>query len=724
VHHRCGARFDRPENASYSYEDISVEAMTPRDVIPVLIELHLVGRKTLLYSPTHALIPKAIDGLVERFRVALAAEPEIMVAVGATHLLYKNEPLDPQNNILRELTQTLSTAHVALVTFRQGLDGPALMRWFAWLRDKDLSADARHRSIAGFHEAVPSIRITPVSFKSAVADSSGSASKTDTWTQLLDALMEAGLDDQGELSRPSLPAGDQPEQLAEFINQAAKQGGGRAGYEQLVLAHLQRLAGQTGDPEMSQGRPRPLPDDERRRLATLINHLDPPVRERLFKLAFAPGGMGPGALQEVLEDLSEPVLLEVLCQIQAQHGTISIPTLELLRKFVTLSREQPEVQSALKSTVDTMEVSDRQALYAELFQKKSEKNFYPEPYTKTIKGLSGAAPSGLQIPHAAVGDLIDPLNDAQIHGHFITVLGELLQNGTAEPHQDVLIDRLSVALTDPVVGRDPEMAFQAFEALRRYRPRNADDDRAHRARVAKTIGPIVGHLTKFDRARAAVIVEHLVAIGGAVVPPLLEALNGARDMILRKRLLEVLTKIGRPIAPAVVDQLKDDRWFIVRNMIFLLGEVKAVEALPKIRPFTAHAHEQVRLEAYRALGLLAPPDVVLEAVAPGVLDRDERVAACAISTLCQLPTPRIADRLWTLLQPGRGSAPEARKLKIIEALSRAADPASRALLGRLARHRRFVIFDSPRNAAVRKAARAALRRTEAGGGKDGHGRAA
>ena len=135
--------------------------MTPRDVIPVLVELHLVGRKTLLYSPTHALIPKAIDGLVERFRAVLTAEPEITVGVGAAHLLYKNEPLDPQNIILRELTQTLSAAHVALVTFRQGLDGAALMRWFSWLRDKDLSADARHRSIAGFHEAVPSIRITP-----------------------------------------------------------------------------------------------------------------------------------------------------------------------------------------------------------------------------------------------------------------------------------------------------------------------------------------------------------------------------------------------------------------------------------------------------------------------------------------------------------------------------------------------------------------------------------
>lgn len=699
--------------------------MTPRDVIPVLVELHLVGRKTLLYSPTHALIPKAIDGLVERFRTVLAAEPEITVAVGAAHLLYKNEPIDPQNTILRELTQTLSAAHVALVSFRQGLDGAALMRWFSWLRDKDLSADARHRSIAGFHEEVPSIRITPVSFKSAVADSSGSASKTDTWTQLLDALMEAGLDDQGELSRPSPPEGDRPEQLAEFINRAEARGGSKGtGYEQVVLAHLQRLAGQTGDPEMSQGRPSALPEEERRRLATLINHLDPPVRERLFKLAFAPGGMGPGALQEVLEDLSEPVLLEVLYQIQAQHGTISIPTLELLRKFVTLSREQPEVQSALKSTVDTMEVSDRQALYAELFQKKSEKNFYPEPYAKTIKGLSGAAPSGLQIPHAAVGDLIDPLNEAQIHGHFITVLGELLQNGTAESHQDVLVDRLGTALTDPVVGRDPEMAFQAFEALRRYRPRNAEDDRAYRVRVAKTIGPIVVHLTKFDRARAAAIVEHLVAIGDAVVPALLEALDGARDMTLRKRLIEVLTKIGRPIAHAVVNRLKDDRWFIVRNMIFLLGEVKAVEALPKIRPFTAHAHEQVRLEAYRALGLLAPIDVVVEAVAPGVLDRDERVASCAISILCHRPTPRIADRLWTLLQPGRRSAPEARKLKIIEALARAADPASRALLGRLARHRRFVIFDSPGNAAVRKAARAALRRAEADGGKDGHGRAA
>ncbi|MEW6683203.1 MAG: HEAT repeat domain-containing protein [Nitrospirota bacterium] len=693
---------------------MAVEGPTPPQVIPVLVELHQAARKMVLYPPTHALIPKAIDSLAQRFEALWPTHPTLTVDVGAKHLLLAGEPLDPQNPVLKELTHALSSAHVARMTVRQGVDHDGLSRLLVWLKERNASPEARQQSLAALHQAVPAIEIALVSFRHATADAQGSASRGDTWSQLLDALLEAGLEERSPGGAPGgeTPESQQPERLAELINRASTTGdSGR--YERLVLEHLQRLAAPLHDPATGDQRAAPLPEAERKRLATLVERLDPPVRERLFRLAFAPDSPGPGALAAILADLSEPVLLEVLSQIQSHGGTISIPTLELLRKFVGLSREQPALAPSIAERLDGLELADRHALYAELFHKKTEKNFYPDSYAKTIKGLSGTAPAFAAVAHEPIGDLVDPVDEAQIHRHLAIVMTELLELPAAAPSQAALIERLGQALEDPLVGGHPEAVVGVFEAIRACRPANPEAKQAFDKTLARMVAPVVRAIPKIDKARAAAIADHLVAIGEPIVAALLEILNAATDpgdMVLRKRLLDVLARIGRPIAPAVLPWLKDERWFILRNMIFLLGEARVSEVLPKLKPFATHAHEQVRLEALRALGSISPPEALLDTLAVGVQDKDDRVASCAISLLLQRPTPATVERLRQIYHSRASRLSETRKLKIIEALGRSNEPACVAFLSRLARRRRFILFDLPKDAVVRKAAREALRR--------------
>jgi hypothetical protein len=668
----------------------------------------------VLYPPTHALIPKAIAGLAQRFEALWADHDALTIDVGAKHLLLAGEPLDPQNPVLKELTHALSSAHVARMTIRKGVDPDGLSRVLVWLKERNAAPEARQQSLAALHQAVPAIEIALVSFRHATADAQGSASRGDTWSQLLDALLEAGLEEQ---SPGGAPGGEktesqQPERLAELINRGSTTGdSGR--YERLVLEHLQRLAAPLHDSATGEFCAVPLPEAERKRLATLVERLDPPVRERLFRLAFNPDGQGPGALAAILGDLSDPVLLEVLSQIQAHGGTISIPTLELLRKFVGLSREHPALAPSLAERLDGLELADRHALYAELFHKKTDKNFYPDGYARTIKGFSGAAPASVTVAHEPVGDLVDPVDETQIHRHLATVMTELLEHPAAAPSQAALIEWLGQAMDDPLVDGDPESVLGVFEAVRTLRPVNTEAKQAFDKTLARVAASVVRAISKIDKARAATIADYLVAIGGPIAPALVEILNAAtdaRDMTLRKRLLDVLVRIGRPIAPAVLPWLKDERWFVLRNMIFLLGEARIPEAAPKLKPFATHAHEQVRLETLRALGLLSPPEALLDTLVAGVQDKDERVASCAIALLLQRPTRAAVERLRQIYHSRTSSLPEARKLKIIDALGRSNEPACVAFLSRLARRRRFVLFDLPKDAVVRKAAREALRR--------------
>lgn len=691
---------------------MAAEGLTARQVVPVLVEFHQAARKMLLYPPTHALIPKAVESLTQRFEALWADHPRLTIDVGAKHLLLAGDPIEPDNPVLKELTQALSSAHVARLTVRQGVDCDGLSRLLAWLKEKTASPEARQQSLATLHQAVPAVEVSLVSFRRATADAEGGA-RGDTWSQLLDALLEAGLQEQSPGGAPArdTAGSEQPERLAELINRASTTGD-TSRYERLVLEHLQRLAAPVQDPATGEQRAAPLPEAERKRLATLIERLEPPVRERLFRLAFTPGGQGPGALVAILDQVSESVLLEVLSQIQSHGGTISIPTMELLRKFVGLSREQPALAPSLMERLDGLELADRHALYAELFHKKTEKNFYPDSYARTIKGLSGTVP-GSAVVHQPVGDLVDPVDESQIHRHLATVVTELLLHPTAVASQAALIERLGQVLDDPLIEGHSDAMLSVFEAIRDLQPADPEAARAlHKTREG-VVTSVVRAIPRLDKTRTTTLAEQLVSLGEPIVPTLVEILNSADkpgDMVLRKRLMEVLTRIGRPIAPAVLHWLKDERWFILRNMIFLLGEIKVAEAASKLKPFAAHPHEQVRLETLRALGLISPPEGILETLTTGVSDPDERVAAFAISLLCQRPTPSVVSRLQRFYQSGAKGLPEGRKLKIIDALARSNDPACVAFLSRLARRRRFLFFDLPKDATIRRAARAALYR--------------
>ncbi|MFZ5877479.1 MAG: HEAT repeat domain-containing protein [Nitrospirota bacterium] len=685
-----------------------VDAPTYRDLIAALVELHQTGRKLLLYPPTHALIPKAIDNVLRRFNGLWTERPEVTITVGAKHLSIGGEPLDPQNPMLVELTRALSTAHVARLTIRQGLDGDGLTRFFTWFHDKSADAVTRQANLMAFHQAVPAITIALVSFRGAVTETADSA-RSGTWDQLLDALLEAGVGEQSQAEGLAASERERPERVAELVNRAAASGDS-ARYERLVLEHLQRLAAPLRDPVTGENRAAALPEAERRRLVTLIERLDPPVRERLFRLAFNPESQGPGALVAVLDQLSEPVLLEVLCQIQAHQGAISIPTLELLRKFVGVSRERPELAPSVMEHLDGLDLADRHALYAELFHKKSEKNFYPENYANTIKGLSGTAPSGAPVSHEPVQDLVDPVGDAEIHRHLVTIMTELVQHPSAAANQSELVDQLARAFEDPLMDGHADVALHIFDTLKRLNPDDTAARGALQASMARVIAPVVRALPKMDKARGAAVADQLVATGEPVVRTLLDVLNNAPDMVLRKRLLDILARIGRPIAPAVMEALGDERWFVVRNMILLLGETKIVEAAPKIITFAGHTSEQVRIETLRALGQITPLEQTLDLFSAATLDSDERVASCAIGILCQRPTPKVVDRLQDLFESDDKRLPDPRKLKIIDALARGKDPSCVALLSRLAKRRRFIFFDLSHQRAIRRAAREALRR--------------
>ena len=102
----------------------------------------------------------------------------------------------------------------------------------------------------------------------------------------------------------------------------------------------------------------------------------------------------------------------------------------------------------------------------------------------------------------------------------------------------------------------------------------------------------------------------LIAFGDRAVKPLLRTLAGEEDLLLRKSIVEIVVRIGRPAVPAILENLNDARWFMVRNMVTILGSLGLPDLAPHVATALSHPDLRVKKEAIKALSKLPHPSAV------------------------------------------------------------------------------------------------------------------
>jgi len=92
-----------------------------------------------------------------------------------------------------------------------------------------------------------------------------------------------------------------------------------------------------------------------------------------------------------------------------------------------------------------------------------------------------------------------------------------------------------------------------------------------------------------------------VVIGHSLAYPLIQRLCVAESLHARKAIAIALTRSGVAALPALLPMLKDERWYVVRNMVTILGEIGSVDALSSLQMVARHPEPKVRKEIIKAL---------------------------------------------------------------------------------------------------------------------------
>jgi len=76
----------------------------------------------------------------------------------------------------------------------------------------------------------------------------------------------------------------------------------------------------------------------------------------------------------------------------------------------------------------------------------------------------------------------------------------------------------------------------------------------------------------------------------------------------RKILLSLVLRLGEKAVPPILSRIEGQRWFFLRNLCFLLGEIGAPAGIPALVGMLSAREPKVRREAVLALGKIRTPD--------------------------------------------------------------------------------------------------------------------
>jgi HEAT repeat protein len=167
--------------------------------------------------------------------------------------------------------------------------------------------------------------------------------------------------------------------------------------------------------------------------------------------------------------------------------------------------------------------------------------------------------------------------------------------------------------------RKIEFSMQAMAIFVRHiqTPPGGSDEIAGLARLGikevaseELVTHYIGLLKKRGARSRQEIDGVLVALEERSVGPLLQALAEEEDLLVRKAIVEIVTRIGRAAVPTILENLTDSRWYMVRNMIAVLGSLGMPDLAPHVAATLSHPDLRVKKEAIKALSRIPHPAAV------------------------------------------------------------------------------------------------------------------
>ncbi|MBI5906119.1 MAG: HEAT repeat domain-containing protein [Deltaproteobacteria bacterium] len=591
----------------------------PERIAALLVEIARVHNWCGLYAPGHPFLAGRIRALRDALAAQASKEPSGILLLGIVkdRALYRDGFIGSGQPLISAFTETLYRLHIATLGIGTDVTVDGLSDFFGRLRAVRTASSDDSREGSVFREGIRGIHLSQVNYREVLSRGVIAAGEVPSTESREDALwrllLSSNIADEDDEMRIVEELAEFPEILPVIVRRAYEGGdppppaaGTPPAYVSPdVLRRMFRRLGQTL---------KAMPEDRKRKvLRFLEDGVDEPPAA-----AAGSGDLPFPIAGSLVEEYSDAEFLELFASLLSLEENRGKRLLGIFR-VIAAGRDVP---GSLLPMVRAWSVESLRA-----------KNYYAVKTWETIEQLlqgsdrgpgDGDAHAGLlaRLPAAQGREPAarspEGRADAAAFGATpvarkgVVVLLELLLSEKRDPDFLALLSAITGAIPRLIRENDFETLERALSALTIASGAGSPERRAAAA------GALAG--VDFHRIIEACLsdpvslrkgkggVELLVKFGSTSADALLDRLLAEGGAARRKALLSLVVRLGEAAVAPILARLSHPRWFYVRNLCLLLGEIGDPTGVPALVRMLSRPELKIRREAVQSLGKLRTHD--------------------------------------------------------------------------------------------------------------------
>ncbi len=554
-----------------------------------IIELNISRRSVGLYPADHPIVKESLRKAFSCFENLFELSHNITLGIAKNTLVVGDFLLDARNPVFKEFAESLHLKGIAAVTFYSGLTMEELQGFHELLVAKDSFTGP---AIVGRAESkgIKSIKFIPLDIsKFGFAEDCLREEGTDCalWESYVSGLIDGKL---AESASEGILLSVRQEDIAAFLNDRIS-GDDETAYDRVITSYLKKRENAG------------IRTEAFSKFLSLIDNLSPELKQQFIKRSFGQPVVGAAETESLLKEITA-YDMERLEAILHENSSI-IP--ESLSNLLAKLRHAKADESFLDrlavnhGAIDDIEIDENMI---RLFQNDKFNDYVDKHYQEQLQRM-------MQTPKISAAHMIE-----EVEGHYREEL-------TDKTFSEIVLELLEGDLIERedyqcLLARIPVVTRQFMGTGRFCEISEIYNTIYLHSRSGKFKNDAFGILSDFFHSEdfLSELIEALKLWGrferegglrfakmnkGYLIGRLLDALSEETDSSVRKFLLYVLSSFDDEIFPEVIRRLSDPRWYVVRNMMYIIREAGGIKHVTHVRRFARDKNEKICFEAVKTL---------------------------------------------------------------------------------------------------------------------------
>ena len=558
--------------------------------------LNVARRKLSLYPPEHPQISASIGTTLNILNELFQTNPIITLGIAPNALYFEQLWLDKEDTTNQEFAQYFSSLGIASISFHSGLNGPELIRFNQLLRSDRKTIE----SFGGFEQLLDQQQIThitviPIDYEAFQANQNlGDPEMTaddHLWETFLHGLHHGILDFGDGDSELDLST------VADIFNQKLV---GNDNERQLTTNSIDRFI----ENSLQQPSGSAIQRKNDQKLVALLEKLSPEAQREFLNSAFHSLDRHRDAAPGLLQKIPSHLLQNTIAGKNRHDLNLSSRLFGLISNLANTPINESQHSTKTKSAALSEDMV--KARLDVLFCEERQDMYMPNGYQAALYSILGDNVVGT-IPEEGKQRLKEQLETQSVEQNYASIIFEMFSNALDDEQEESVqqnlleLSRYFLDIGNFTYLREIYCHWSAYLDSGRATVSIFDEKVLANHLQMTFMTEVLDAIDLWEEEKHQEIADYIIGVGEPYSELLIERLGLAPTWDERRYWMDILDKIGGDARQMILQSLNDERWYLVRNLLIILGKEVDHSSLKIIQPLTNHPHPQVRLEAMRYL---------------------------------------------------------------------------------------------------------------------------